>query len=38
MRRWRFPMTRQPATPVGDVAARHIVTDARPPGSEQRGQ
>jgi len=37
MRRSRFPMKRQPATPVGDVAARHIVTHARPAGSEQRG-
>jgi hypothetical protein len=37
MRRSRFPMKQQPATPVGDVAARHIVTDARTADSAQRG-
>ena len=37
MRRSRFPMKRQPSIPVRDLAARHIVTDARTAGSEQRG-
>lgn len=37
MRHSRFPMKRQPSIPVGDVAARNIVTDTRIAGSEQRG-
>jgi hypothetical protein len=37
MRRSRFPMKQQPATAVGDVTARHIVTDAGTAGSAQRG-
>ena len=37
MRRSRFPMKRQPSIPVRDLAARHIVTDARTAGSKQRG-
>ncbi len=37
MHRSRFPMERQPSIPVRDLAARHIVTDARTAGSEQRG-
>jgi hypothetical protein len=38
MRRWRFPVKRQPSIPVGDVAARRIVADPRTAGCEQRGQ
>ena len=35
MRCSRFPIKRQRATPVGDVAARHIVTDTRTAGSRK---
>ena len=38
MRRWRFLVKRQPSIPVGDVAARRIVTDPRTAGCEQRGR
>jgi hypothetical protein len=38
MRRSRFPMKRQPATPLGELAARHVVTDARIAGFEQTEQ
>ncbi len=37
MRRSRFPMKRKPSIPVRDLAARHIVTDARTAGPKQRG-
>ena len=38
MRRCRFLVKRQPSIPVGDVAARRIVTDPRTAGCEQRGR
>ena len=35
MRRWHFPMKRQPSIPVRDEAARQLVTDTPTAGSEQ---